>query len=74
MAVVKPELIPEDRQNRANQTDDDSVEDEARAEQIKNSALRHRRSLCRDLRFCRHHGILQEPRSSCNVALEEADV
>jgi hypothetical protein len=36
--------------------------------------VRHRRRLRRDLRFYRHHGILQEPGSSCNVALEEADV
>jgi hypothetical protein len=36
--------------------------------------LRYGRRLRHDLRFYRHHGILQEPGSSCNVALEEADV
>ena len=73
MAVVKPELVSEDRQNRANQADDDSVEDEARAEQIKNSSLRHGRRLCKDLRFRGHHGILQEPGSTRNAPFEEAD-
>ncbi len=65
-AVVQSPLGDEHGKDGADERDYQPVDDEARTKQIKDYALRRRRSDFQSLRFRRHHGILPERNHSRN--------